>query len=288
MKLFVLGFFEYCFLNALSMDALNMHIFLSFALIALTGLGTLFSSSSACAQTQTVKITTGEWEPFISEKYEHGGVILHIVKEAFSRKGLDVEFAFLPWGRAVAYVDNGSWDAMAVTGSRHSVKGVSYLHSDPVYVGRDVLFHRKPGSIQWETFQDLHGLTFGAALSYDYSDEYREALKNKLISRIVAPNASLLFPMLAANRFDVFIMDKRAGLYTYNTQYREKLGDAITYYDKAFSSLDYSVRFLDRGEISQQLLRTFNESLREMRDAGIIHLYYEKFEMGLYQTIKKP
>tara|TARA_R110001599_G_C12225326_1_gene657637 strand:+ start:346 stop:1137 length:792 start_codon:yes stop_codon:yes gene_type:complete len=254
----------------------------------LTCLGVFGISLNICAQTESVRITTGEWEPFISEKYKHGGVILHIVEEAFTRKGLNVEFAFLPWARAVAYVDNGSWDAMAVTGSRNTDKGINHLYSEPIYVGWDVIFHRKSNSIEWKDFKDLYGLTFGAALSYKYSDEYRNALKHKLIAQVVAPKAELLFPMLAAKRFDVFIMDKRAGMYTYNTQYREKLGDTITYYDQALSSLEYSLRFSGDGVRSQKLLRIFNSSLKEMRDTGIVKQFYENFESGLYQIFKNP
>lgn len=261
-----------------------MQAFLLMTLLSCLGIFGIALNTSA--QSETVKITTGEWEPFISEKYKHGGVILHIVKEAFVRKGLNVEFAFLPWARAVAYVDNGSWEAMAVTGSRHSANGINHLYSEPIYVGLDVIFHRKSNSIEWKDFKDLHGLTFGAALSYKYSDEYRSSLKNKQISQVIAPKAELLFPMLAAKRFDVFIMDKRAGMYTYNTQYREKLGDAITYYDQALTSLEYSLRFSGDGVRSQKLLKIFNSSLKEMRDSGLVKQFYENFEAGLYQISK--
>lgn len=53
------------------------------------------------ANAETVKITTGEWKPFISEEFKHGGVILHIVREAFARKEIDVKIGFFPWARAV-------------------------------------------------------------------------------------------------------------------------------------------------------------------------------------------
>ena len=187
---------------------------LPFLLILLAALSISFSH--AC-RAETVRITTGEWALYISKNYRHGGVLLHIVEEAFKRKGIEVEFGFFHWARAVAYVDKGSWDAMAVTGSRINDKGLNHLYSEPVYVGWDVLFHRKSDPIQWDSFQDLHGLTFGAALSYKYSDTHRQALKLGRIQQIIAPTPELLFPMLAAKRFDVFIMDKRVGVFTYNT-----------------------------------------------------------------------
>jgi polar amino acid transport system substrate-binding protein len=243
-------------------------------------------SQGTGAAAETVRITTGEWEPFISEKYKDGGVILHIVQEAFTRKGLDVEFAFFPWARAVKYVDDGKWDAMAVTGSRYSEAGVSHLYSEPVYIGRDVIFYLKNKPLAWQSFSELAGLTFGAVLSYNYTDEYRQALNDGKISQVIAPKPHLLFPMLAANRFDAFIMDKNAGMYTYNTRYRAKLGDAITYSPQPVSSIEYSIRFSGAGEKSLRLQRIFNASLNEMRAAGTIDLYYKQFENGYYSSVE--
>ncbi len=92
--------------------------------------------------------------------------------------------------------------------------------------------------------------------------------------------------MLAAKRFDVFIMDKRAGMHTYNTQYKEQLSDSITYYTQPLLSLDYSVRFSGDGERSQRLLNIFNSALKELKDAGVVNQYYENFEAGFYQASK--
>ena len=233
------------------------------------------------ANAETVKITTGEWKPLISEESKHGGVILHIVREAFARKGIDVEIEFFPWARAEKYVDNGSWDAMAITSSRHS-KGLTHLYSDAVYIGEDVLFHLVESPLPGSSFADLKGLVFGAVLSYDYTPEYREALEDGQITQVVAAEAELLFPMLAAKRFDVFIMDKTAGMYTYNTQYRGEIGDVITYLAHPLLTLEYSIRFSGDGEKSQRLVKIFNASLKEMREAGIIDHYYHDFELGYY------
>jgi len=236
------------------------------------------------ARAETVRITTGEWKPFISRDFREGGVILHIVREAFARKGLQVEIGFFPWARAVKYIDDGSWDAMAVTGSRFSANDRPHLYSDAVYVGKDVLFHRSDQPVFWQTFTDLHGLTFGAVLSYNYIDAYRHALAAGQILRVVVPNADLLFPMLMAGRFDTFIMDRTAGLYTYNTLYRKKYGDAISYNGRPLATLAYALRFSGDSQKSRRLRDLFNAGLAEMRDAGIIDRYYQQFEQGDYLT----
>lgn len=245
------------------------------------GLVILFSAFSANAE--KIRITTGEWEPFISKKYKNGGVILDIVVEAFERKGVEVEIEFLPWARAVKFVEDGTWDAMAVTGSRHSDSDVEHLYSDPVYVGTDVIFHRKDRKLNWKSFSDLYGLVFGTVLSYDYSDAFRQAVADGKIREVRAREAHLLFPMLAARRFDVFIMDKHAGMFTFNTQYRAELGDVIAYSPQPLSTLEYSVRFSGKVNRNKKLLSLFNAALREMRADGTFDSLYRNFQNGEYQ-----
>lgn len=229
-----------------------------------------------------MKITTGEWEPFISEKFTHGGVILHIVREAFERKNLDVKITFFSWARAVKLVDNGEWDAMAVTGSRHSKQGIHHIYSDPVYVGRDVIFSLQSRPLKWQKFEDIRNQRFGAVLSYDYSDAYRQSVKDGRIEEVVSPKPHLLFRMLVGNRIDAFIMDRMAGNYVYNTRYRETLGDSIVHSSRPLLTLEYSVRFSGDGERSKRLHKMFNESLRDMHADGTIQRFYNNFQDGYY------
>ena len=231
---------------------------------------------------ETVKITTGEWKPLISEEFKHGGVVLHIVREAFKRKGITVEIKFFPWTRAEKYVEIGSWDAMAVTSSRHSTAGKTYLYSDTVYLGEDVVFYRKNKPIFGANLADLEGLTFGAVFSYDYTPDYQKALAEGKIKQVLATEAQQLFLMLAAERFDVFIMDKKAGIYTYNTEFGGILDGQISYLENPISKFEYSVRFSDDGEKNQRLIKIFNTSLKEMRESGLIDRYYNDFEKGYY------
>ncbi len=64
--------------------------------------------------------------------------------------------------------------------------------------------------------------------------------------------------------------------------FREKVGDVITYLDQPLSTLEYSIRFFDDGEKNRRLLKIFNTSLKEMREAGIVDQYYRDFEQGAY------
>ncbi|MBT4285973.1 MAG: hypothetical protein HOD92_01450 [Deltaproteobacteria bacterium] len=42
---------------------------------------------------------------------EHNGLAAQIITKAFAVSGFEVLFDFFPWKRAVAYVENGKYDA---------------------------------------------------------------------------------------------------------------------------------------------------------------------------------
>ncbi len=48
-----------------------------------------------------VRLATLEWPPYTSQSLPDGGLTGHIVKRAFAEAGLEVEFDFYPWQRAV-------------------------------------------------------------------------------------------------------------------------------------------------------------------------------------------
>ena len=55
------------------------------------------SLSTSIAASEKIRLTTGEWLPYLSEGLKHNGVGAHIVKKAFSLEGIEVEIRFFPW-----------------------------------------------------------------------------------------------------------------------------------------------------------------------------------------------
>ena len=61
----------------------------------LIGLFLLLASAILNAQ-QTVVLSSGEWLPFQSQNLKHGGVVAHIVSEAFKTQDIQVELEYYP------------------------------------------------------------------------------------------------------------------------------------------------------------------------------------------------
>ncbi len=73
-----------------------------------------FLFSTALYAETTIRITNGEWEPYLSEHCYKYGLASHIVSEAFRLEGINVEWGFFPWKRSYEWAKDGSWDASAV------------------------------------------------------------------------------------------------------------------------------------------------------------------------------
>ena len=56
----------------------------------------LLTSSFPAFGTQTVKIATGDWPPFISDKLKDRGFMAQTIEAAFQKEGLKVEWSFVP------------------------------------------------------------------------------------------------------------------------------------------------------------------------------------------------
>ena len=74
----------------------------------------LSSDAGALAQTRdTIRLTNGEWPPFMSKNGPHHGVASHVITEAFALVGVEVEFGFFPWARSLKLAKEGVWDGSA-------------------------------------------------------------------------------------------------------------------------------------------------------------------------------
>jgi len=90
----------------------------------------LFFSAVLFAET-TIRITNGEWEPFMSQYSFHYGINSHIVSESFKLDGINVVWGFYPWKRAYELAKMGTWDASATWWPSDKTRR-SFLISNPV------------------------------------------------------------------------------------------------------------------------------------------------------------
>ncbi len=84
----------------------------------------------AVAQTsKTIRLTNGEWQPYLSKDTPHHGFVSHIVTEAYALVG--VEYGFFPWKRSMKLAREGTWDGTAARADTEDRRQEFFL-TDPV------------------------------------------------------------------------------------------------------------------------------------------------------------
>ena len=119
----------------------------------------------ASAQPETLRIATGELPPYASSARADQGMSLHIVRQAFARAGVQVEYVFLPWTRALVETRDGKWDATAAWG-RNAERDKGLLVSDNVLTEQWQILYRSDRNFAWSSLQDLAGLRIGVVADY--------------------------------------------------------------------------------------------------------------------------
>ena len=147
----------------------------------------LSCSVGALAQTRdTIRLTNGDWLPFMSKNGPHHGVASHVITEAFALVGVEVKYGFFPWARSLKLAKEGIWDGSAAWWDREE-RYQYVFYSDPVAPTTVVFFHLKSTKFDWSTYEDLRKFRIGASRGYDYGKKpyLTSTLTDKLVAKYI-------------------------------------------------------------------------------------------------------
>ena len=100
------------------------------------------TDSSDVSGPDTIRLTNGEWPPYLSEHLEHYGVVSRIVTEAFALEGVKVEYGFFPWKQAYELAESGEWDGSLIW-LRTPEREQYFYFSEPILQCNYVFWHLK-------------------------------------------------------------------------------------------------------------------------------------------------
>ena len=126
----------------------------------------IFSTEKSYSE-ETIRLTSGEWAPYLSEKLKHNGIVGRILKEAFALEGIEVKISFFPWKRAYSEAKKGKYDGTAVW-LKKTEREKAFYFSEPVIEEQHVFFHLKSYPFKWNAFEDLENHRVGGLLGFSY------------------------------------------------------------------------------------------------------------------------
>lgn len=216
---------------------------------------------------KTIRLTNGEFPPYLSETMPEYGIASQIVTEAFALQGVTVEYGFFPWARSLALAQEGTWDGTLIW-TKNEEREKDFYFSDMVVSGNAVFFHLNSYSFNWDSFEDLKGLRIGGTLEYNYGEEFKAAEEAGVFTVERVPADIQNFEKLLAGRIDIFPMTQEIGQHLIQQSLLPEQVAQITFHPKAVHSEPAFLLLSRQVEGNEEMMRLFNLGLQELRDSG--------------------
>lgn len=233
-------------------------------MIALT-----FSASSWA--TETIRLTTGEWSPFISKDLEHHGFVMRIIKESFALEGVEVQYEFFPWGRADMLVKEGVRDGLAV-----QPESPDFYNSDVVIEDKLVFFYSKKKPFDWNTLEDLKGISIGGVIANTYGEVITKMEENKEIAIERVARESQNLRKLLLDRIQVTPMGLAFGYSLLRKNFTDAEIKEITHHPKPIRVSQYRLALSKKVDRNKKMLQLFNAGLRKLKESGKYDQYIQE------------
>jgi len=237
---------------------------------------------SGHVNSETFRISTGEFVPYCSSVAFHKGFSSHIIEESFARQGHKVEFVFLPWKRALLEAKLGHYDASSWWVYSEE-RAADFIFSDAVLERTVAFLYNKNINYEfdWKDMDDLSGMRIGLTRGYHYTDElvaFRKA-KKALFEEVNTDEQNLR--RLLLGRIDIFPMNVVAGMELLRTKFAPDVIDQLNFHPRPLNTTSGLLLFPKVNKRSKQIRNIFNTGLKSIREDGT----YEKMMDGLLKGI---
>ncbi len=244
----------------------------------------LISVSTSPAR-EIVRLSNGEWPPYLSQTLPDQGAASQIVKAAFDAVDVDVEYVFRPWKRAYRYAATGYAEGRVCHGTVvwvYTAERAKIFHySDVVIEDNEVLFHLHEKPLKWQKIEDLHGKVIGGTAHTTYP-LLENAEKQGILSIQRAGNYDTLFSRLLAGRIDAVPQVKNVGNYYLQNFLEDSERGRITYSPTVMDSRKYHVLFSRISDSDFHFLLRFNRGLQIIKENGVYAKIIDDLEKGKY------
>lgn len=216
----------------------------------------------------TVRVATGEWPPFTSQKLPAGGPMTEIVSEAFALVGIRVEYGYFPWRRGYEYAKDGRWDGSIGWECNTPKHELDFVLSQPILVVDKVLYSRKESGFDWRDVGSLARWRLGAADGYSYGSAWDLAVKTHQISVETVPLDEQNLRKLLAGRVDVVAIEAEVATYLLATQFDPKAANLLVAHPKILTRSPICFALSRQTGRGEALMKRFNEGLQKLKASG--------------------
>lgn len=228
-------------------------------------------------QAASERLTVGalvDYPPFSDLGRPQLGFANDLLATAMKRAGYEVEIAMIPWNRALAGVQDGTYDILTcVWKTPERERFLTF--TAPFAVNRLVFAQRANEDFVYQSLDDLTGRTIGTIPGYAYDEAF---LKATNFTREEAANVATNLRKLSAGRLDLTVEDELILRFIINTQLPD-LKMMLELAPGALSENPLHFGVSKRRPDADQIARAFNAALSDMRGDGSYDHLLEKHGM---------
>ena len=237
----------------------------------------LYFSTLSIAKT-TIRITNGEWEPYLSAYSYEYGLASHIISESFKIEGINVKWGFFPWKRSHEVAKLGLWDASA-TWTRTKEREKDFWITEPVIHISYVFFYLKGKKLKLE---DMQGRIIGLSRGYTYGKEIKDFIKNKKLVVDVTTKDEQNFERLLNGRIDIFPNVLIVGYSQIRNTFTPEEIERFTHYPNEFDKTTSSLIISKKCNNGKYFLDKFHSGFSKLKKSGKYDQMFNDLNTGRY------
>ncbi len=217
---------------------------------------------------ETIRLTNGDWAPYLSKTMKHHGVSSHIVTEVFASMGVKTEYGFFPWSRAYKLAKDGDWHGSVVWQPSEERRKAFYFSQEPVLNQSRVFIHLADYAFDWKTIDDLAGIEIGGTIEYLYGEAFQKAEAEGKIMVERVPTDLINIRKLLKKRVDIIPMEKQVARHLIKTDFTPDEARSITFHPRPLTQDAYHLILSKRFERNKTLIKQFDEHFRKYKASG--------------------
>ncbi|MCX4025889.1 transporter substrate-binding domain-containing protein [Endozoicomonas sp. SM1973] len=235
---------------------------------------------------EVIRITNGEWPPFMSQDYLNYGAGSHIVSAAFALENIKVIYGFYPWKRAMKEASEGKWDATLLWG-KNEERQQYFLYSDPVLTLRTVFFHRKDMPFNWKNWDDLKGYKVGVTRGYYYGEGLKKSIEKNIFEVDIGNTDVINLHKLLAKRIQLFVIEPEVGYELLAEHFTDASTELLTNHPRPLRETQWHLLISKKSPKAQYWLEKFNKGLKVLTLNGKLDQIMEDVLLGKYRPDNK-
>jgi len=190
------------------------------------------------------------------------GVNVDLIREAFSRMGVEPDFEPMPWKRALYELKHGQILALSSGFKTPKREIFSYFPTESLAMETVMVIALSESELEVKSLEDLRGLRVGVIREYAYGHAF-DSMEG--LNKIEANSNPFLLKMLFSRRMDVVIGNK--AVFTHLARDMDTLSQIKFIYEIGSEPL-YLFFSRARGKDAESLSRDFGKAVKSMHEDG--------------------